>query len=713
MVRLLKSQIKNYCLLSMSICLSIILSACGSNGDAGEEAETKAFGIDLSQEEPMVWSPEQIVCGDYNVWIITSVKNDDIYMLDYGNDSIGAKQLEWQQAEAEYITNIAERRGTLYAEIHNTQEGTIEIRKYSAGVSWKTIMTIGATDEAWSFMGSGLFVDGSENVYLVSGDTVTRFSAQGEKLCEYKLGGNPGVFLENNEGYVECITAGANGITLYELKENKAEEKWTLKTAANRVYGVKSNEEDTLCLAAETELLFVDRVSGSLVAQSNLTMMGLSSLLSGKYDASEGILWAYGKSEANTGVLVCSLLSERDPSAEQRTEIVYGTLGVVNRDAPVSIKTAIMEFNKTNEHYYVTIRNYYSEEGLDVARQRLNADMAVGNGPDIIDMWDCSYYLSYVNNGYLENLSPYLEQSKYKDDIIWNVLNTYEVDGGIYLFLPQFYLGGVRIHPDYAQYVEEWNMETFYDLIERCRWEKYIYTPPSPAHPESLLYYVLSGRQEEFIHLEEKTAEFESPEFLDMLAMCKEYAEKDLPAINGILDKNLWLLSPDEFTRFSDYVWDVDLYGRDHQVYGFPTISGEAYQIGVAPDVCAIYAGSKNKEGAWEFVESLMEEPHQRMNGGGGIAGGFPIRSSIMKALEEEEVSVGKVGEDGKHLTMSDSEFAIMENIFYNGNLIGEMLDYRIWDVIREETPAYFAGDKTAEDVAHIIQSKVYLILNE
>ena len=218
----------------------------------------------------------------------------------------------------------------------------------------------------------------------------------------------------------------------------------------------------------------------------------------------------------------------------------------------------IIEFNQTNERYFVTIRNYHTQEGPDVTRQRLNADMAAGNGPDIIDMYGSSYYLSYINNGYLENLSPYLEQSEYKDDIIWNVLNAYEVDGGIYLFLSQFLLYGVCIHPDYAQYVEEWNIETFYDLIDRNQWEKFIYS--SPAYLENLLYNVLAGRQEEFIHLDEKTAEFD---------------------------------------------------------------------------------------------------------------------------------------------------------IFYNGNLIGDLLDYRIWDVISEEIPAYFAGDKTAEGVAHIIQNRVQIILQE
>lgn len=60
-----------------------------------------------------------------------------------------------------------------------------------------------------------------------------------------------------------------------------------------------------------------------------------------------------------------------------------------------------------------------------------------------------------------------------------------------------------------------------------------------------------------------------------------------------------------------------------------------------------------------------------------------------------------------------DSEIAIFENIVYHGNLRRVSIDPDIWSVIYEETAPYFDGDKSAEDMAQIIQSRVEIILQE
>ena len=64
-------------------------------------------------------------------------------------------------------------------------------------------------------------------------------------------------------------------------------------------------------------------------------------------------------------------------------------------------------------------------------------------------------------------------------------------------------------------------------------------------------------------------------------------------------------------------------------------------------------------------------------------------------------------------LTTSEAEFQIVENIIANGIFVPENVNEDIWSIIEEETAAYFAGDKSAEEVAHIIQSRVGLMLAE
>lgn len=685
--------------------MAMALSACGK--DEGETIPEKVFGTDYSEELEGVL-PEQVICNQGSAWAITTVKGDFIYQIASGSGASELKEIEWQLTEGEYfIINIAERNGTLYAELYNREEDTVEVRKYPAYGGWSDVMAAKPDGDGWYTMGSGFFVDSSEKVYLVNGNTVACFDGEGKQIYQYELRGNVCFFQENREGYTECVTAGTKGITLYELREAGAEEKWTWKESevVGQLHGIGSSEEGMLCLAADQELLFFDRESGSLSARTDLVKLGVSGLMAGYYDAKEGTLRLY-ESLGNGEGLRCSLLSERDPLTEQRTELIYGMVGGINASATTSIWTAITAFNQENKDYYVSIRNY--DNNLD----RLHADMAAGNGPDIIDLTYSEYYESYVKNGYLEDLSPFLEQSQYREDILWNVLDAYRIDGGLYVFVPQFQLSGILIHPEYEASVEEWNMETFLELVEKNQWEKDILG--NFGYSEELLRFMLCGRQEEFIDWEQQTAAFETEEFTDMLTLCREYAREDWSeAKEWTYEERKWntLLQTAIYgSAFYTYLFYVDICGREYPIYGYPTLSGQTYGIMACSDSCAIYSGSKQKEGAWEFIESLLSESNQKYS---GIANpGFPIRTSMLEELAGEAGSE-RLFSGGELLTVTESEVEILKDIIYHGNLSRVLIDRDIWLVIYEETAPYFAGDKSAEEVAHIIQSRVQIILQE
>lgn len=712
------------CLIIMFI--SMPISACGGkegtngagmeetagSGQVGVAAEAKAFGIDMVDRFNLE-SPEQIVCGQTCMWAITTRLDGFIYQIDYESDVKEVKEIEWRQGEEENLVNIAERKGILYEEVYLNRENVLEIRRQASDSRWSTVMTIKADNPEWCYVGSGLFLDGSGNVYLMAGNVVTRFGEDGVKTGEYELAGTACFLEENSDGAVECVAVKTGSIMLYRLGDGAAEERWTLSLSVGEVRGIRGNVGAPLCLASGTELLFIDRETGALLARTDLLLAGVSSCLAGRYDANAETLRLYGtEGQSETGgSLTCSLLSERDASAEQRTELVYGTMGNINRDAPADIRAAIMAFNQENDEYYITIRNYYSDEELGIAtEQRFLADMAAGNAPDIIDMSALEkYYEPFVNNGYLENLTPYLEQSEYKDDLLWNVLNAYEVDGGLYLLTPQFRFYGVLLHPEYACPIEEWNTEAFLAMIEENNWEKNIYTIYQ-SDPLRFLEYMFGSRQEEFMDKEQGTASFETQEFVDMLALCKEYAQNYQSDEDDYYDKWQNLCSVGLFSFYYHYLYNTAVYGREYQIYGYPASDGQVYQVD-SSDSCAIFAGSAHKEGAWEFLESLFKEENQKYHPMGNP--GIPIRRSVLEKMKEEEWMDVRCKVGDELLTMSEAEYRIIENVIYNGEFVPARINDDIWNIIEEEAAAYFAGDKSAEEVAHIIQSRVGLLLAE
>ena len=373
----------------------------------------------------------------------------------------------------------------MYAEAMNETENRIDIFKYCTDSGWSEAVPISAENaKSCAIMGSGFYVDKNENMYLVNGDIVTCFNREGVPTATYKLKGRICLFQENEEGCIKCVTAEKSGIICYKFIDGTAEQKWTCEVPADQVHGIQVNEEEIFCLATNQEILFLDKESGGLLAKTDLVKMGVSSLLSGYYDAEKGVLKVYSLKEDDKE-LQSLLLYEVDAQAQQKKELIYGMVGESSADSATSIWKAITTFNQENPDYYVTIRNYNNVD-------QLNADMAVGVGPDIIDMTYIDYYESYVKNGYLEDLSPYLDQSQYKDDIIWNVLDAYQVDGGLYVFIPQFQLEGILIHPEYVSMVDEWDKDMFLNLVEMNDWEMNLFSTDMGNY-ETLLYYMLLG----------------------------------------------------------------------------------------------------------------------------------------------------------------------------------------------------------------------------
>jgi multiple sugar transport system substrate-binding protein len=119
----------------------------------------------------------------------------------------------------------------------------------------------------------------------------------------------------------------------------------------------------------------------------------------------------------------------------------------------------------------------------------------------------------------------------------------------------------------------------------------------------------------------------------------------------------------------------------------------------------AISAQSEEKDGAWEFIRTSLSVENQIRTDF------FP---SVQAALEHmlELARGGELYYYGSQIIITqddaDKLFDLMNRITHvSGN------DDVIIDIIREEAAYFFAGDKTAEDVARIIQNRVQTYVGE
>lgn len=139
----------------------------------------------------------------------------------------------------------------------------------------------------------------------------------------------------------------------------------------------------------------------------------------------------------------------------------------------------------------------------------------------------------------------------------------------------------------------------------------------------------------------------------------------------------------------------------------------------------------KKKEGAWEFLKYfLTQEYYERQMEAGADHMYFPSRKDMYEVLCEElmqteaitdeagaEQTVGKYeyyggfSKMGREPLTEEEKEAVTQLI--EGASYGNGVNYEIRKIIEEETAPYFLGQKSADEVAKIIQSRAQTFVNE
>lgn len=370
-------------------------------------------------------------------------------------------------------------------------------------------------------------------------------------------------------------------------------------------------------------------------------------------------------------------------------------------------------FNRQSTEYKVEFRSYASVTELEMA-------LLKGEGPDLFDFGEGSADISILaSNGVLENLSPYFAESDLvqEDDLLPSVRNAGTVNGELVCVFPTFYVYGIMVEKGTTNN-GGWTPEEYIALAEKH--------PQSAmadyGDPAYYLYYVLQtaiwGDMENYINWEEKECYFDSERFISLLNRIKSLevpkttvwsksnmeAGISMPELEKEKFLNRELLTSPSFTCGSIETFGSlkDDYGDFVEIAGYPNQSGEpCYRLDHAAPL-GINSASQNKEGAWAFLEFLLSEEYQS-----SVLTTFPVRQDAFEshmALEETHLA---------QIDLSDEEREFIRYMVDNAYWFDAWESKDFDKIIAEETDAVWAGDKTAEDAARIIQNRIELFLKE
>ena len=136
-------------------------------------------------------------------------------------------------------------------------------------------------------------------------------------------------------------------------------------------------------------------------------------------------------------------------------------------------------------------------------------------------------------------------------------------------------------------------------------------------------------------------------------------------------------------------------------------------------------AKSANKEGAWQFLRTFLTDEYQENN----VNYSFPISVKRLEELAAQATQKSYyTDENGNKVEYDDTYYVggievvippmteqeteeLMEQLYS----ITEAYKYdeSLLNIIKEEAAPYFAGQKSAKEVASIIQSRVQIYVNE
>lgn len=434
-----------------------------------------------------------------------------------------------------------------------------------------------------------------------------------------------------------------------------------------------------------------------------------------------------------TGYNTLARFSKVPPEQVKEKQVI--TLAMA--DSNWMVRRCVINFNKENEDYRISILDYNSMYGTEndymAGINRMNTDIASGKVPDIILVNYAMPVESYINKGLFEDLKPYIEKDEDLDlnNFMPNIVEAFSVDGKLYSLVPSYTIHTLVAKASDVGEERGWTVQEAIDLLSSKPEGTQLLENTTRG---TMLQYCMSMSGNQFIDWESGACNFNSDEFIQMLEFIGTFPEQ---IDDEIYTDEYWsnydtmwregkvLGTVYYFNNFRDYNnTEKGTFGEKITMIGFPSSNEDGSVI--SPDLqFALSAKSANKEGAWEFLRTFLTEKYQEEN----VTYGFPISikrlNELAKAAMEKPYYLDENGEKEEYedivyiggeeipvppMTQQEVD-ALMEQLYSFTKVYKQ--DDTLENIIEEEAAPYFAGQKSAKDVAAIIQSRVQIYVNE
>lgn len=457
-------------------------------------------------------------------------------------------------------------------------------------------------------------------------------------------------------------------------------------------------------LASKTELWQLQGAERELLCNFGLCDYPFSEIYDIK-EQGDGSILLYGKLDG--GDCLVRAAEGTQTERQERQEIVFA----FHDGGPGAMLRAVSRFNRQNDKYHITLIAPNENESWIECGERLRMEMVTGKGPDILSdylLWDVSPYLE---NGYLAGLDGIIEdESQY----LAAAFEGGRYNGILYGMPYDFMMHFAAYSEDFANGRTAWTLPELMEAVKASEAEILQYG--CSGLDIVLQYGLYDNDNTAYIDWEKGESHLAEKPFLELLEFAYQY--QDLKGSARAETENEMLQSGKAVAAYSYFYGENSLYALDTAFAGKAALLGypRSEGAGIYAQSRYLYVNSASScmEGIAEFFRFLLSENEQSRNLGDKPMTGLGITYiiSYLPVNLNSFRQLTKYWQGGESGGITEKQVEqvnfLLENARPNNWHVQE-----IKSILSEELAPYFAGDKTAEQAAEILNNRVQIYLDE
>lgn len=440
------------------------------------------------------------------------------------------------------------------------------------------------------------------------------------------------------------------------------------------------------------------------------------------------------------------------------------------------MRDAIVKFNRASNTHRIVVRDYSeynTDDDYNAGIQKLNTEMLSGKLPDMIDINTYNMPVEqYAAKGFLTDLYELIDADPdmSRESFVQPVLKALEsADGKLYQLPSTFAVSTAIALDKVAGDYDTWNLAAVKDAMTKLQDGASVFDVYRTK--TDILQTCISRNIDAFVDWENGSAHFDSDEFKALLEFANQFpdtydwenaTDEENDSAQNRMNSGKQLMTDMYVSSFEDMLYQLTGYNGGVKFVGYPSEDGTSNHTFQIDGSIAISSTCADKTAAWNFMKQFLNEDYQsgynvwnfpinqkafdqkmkdamteeyQTDENGNVVkdeNGNPIRIPKMTyyttdagggvafaATTETAASTVVIGGSGVNEDGSISIYAMSQEQadqildLINATTAVYGYDESILNIISDEAAAYFAGEKSLDDTANMIQSRVNLYVAE